>query len=140
LGIDAERRVPGLDLAAMVPQVLAEEELGHWHGLEPAARERAFFRLWTLKEALLKATGLGFSCPPGEIAFDLQTLPAGLVRLPAVAGAIGGWTFLEFEPTPEHACAVAVRIGPATPVDWRYQALEPTDLASWLDAGASGLL
>lgn len=37
----------------------------------PEERSRAFFRLWTLKESFMKATGLGFSLPLSE--FEIVT-------------------------------------------------------------------
>jgi phosphopantetheinyl transferase len=32
------------------------------------ARDEAFYRLWTAKESVMKATGLGFSLPPGDFS------------------------------------------------------------------------
>lgn len=57
--------------------------------LTGAARLDAFLRLWTAKEAYLKALGLGFSREPAEIAvgFDFSILDAG--GAPAIAAR--GW-------------------------------------------------
>ncbi len=64
LGVDLERlrALPDLDgLAAMVLTPWEQAELGR---IGPAEREHAFFRVWTRKEAYLKATGEGLSRAP----------------------------------------------------------------------------
>jgi 4'-phosphopantetheinyl transferase len=131
VGADAEWVEPALDLPALAAQVLAAVELEGWLGLPEPARVRAFFRYWTLKEALLKATGLGLSCSPREITFALGSLgQVTALRLPAAAGPPTSWRFLEFEPTPGHACAVAART--SEPVRCAYRRLQWPELASWL--------
>lgn len=49
-------------------------ELAAWRRLGPEARTDAFFALWTLKEALLKASGLGLSLDPRSIRCGLAPL------------------------------------------------------------------
>jgi 4'-phosphopantetheinyl transferase len=61
-------------------------------------------RLWTLKEAFAKATGLGLSLRFNQIAFALD--PVSL-RLPQTSGA-RCWRFAEARPTPDHALSLAV--------------------------------
>ena len=59
VGVDIElvdRRVDALSFAA---RFFRAEEHRHLQGLEGKARDRAFFRMWTQKEASLKATGIG---------------------------------------------------------------------------------
>jgi 4'-phosphopantetheinyl transferase len=59
LGIDIERLRPMEDLEAMARSVMSHEELEQWTTIHPADQELAFYRLWTRKEAYLKAIGLG---------------------------------------------------------------------------------
>jgi 4'-phosphopantetheinyl transferase len=108
VGVDVERldRVPDFDaLAASVCSTAERERLA---GLEPARRRERFIELWTLKEALLKATGVGVSFPIDQIGFDIR--PAGAIALETRAPAgPHAWAFALLTPSPSHRLAVAVR-------------------------------
>src|SRR5262249_38404375 len=71
IGVDVEnmqRREVGLELAE---RYFASDEVAHLRRLEGAERKSAFFDYWTLKEAYLKARGLGLSLPLDAFAFSL---------------------------------------------------------------------
>jgi 4'-phosphopantetheinyl transferase len=69
----------------------------------------AFFRLWTLKEAFLKATGAGLRRPLNTVAMRLD--PPGLNH-----PAAGCWHFAQWRPTGGHLLALAIEGGsPAVP-------------------------
>ncbi len=73
------------------------------------ARDRAFLRIWTQKEAYLKATGLGVGMPLREV--ETEPDPQAPPRLHAIAGDSGEaarWTLLEAN-IPGAVCTVAVR-------------------------------
>jgi 4'-phosphopantetheinyl transferase len=59
LGIDIERHRPMDDLDGMAETVMSSTELEQWQSLPAHDRKPAFYRLWTRKEAYLKAIGLG---------------------------------------------------------------------------------
>lgn len=59
LGIDIERERPMEDLEGVARSVMSAEEMEGWRRVQPEMRERAFYKLWTRKEAYLKAIGLG---------------------------------------------------------------------------------
>jgi 4'-phosphopantetheinyl transferase len=61
VGVDVERLRPMAHLDEVARHVFHPREL-RWLARQPQALP-AFFRLWTLKEALLKAAGTGFSHP-----------------------------------------------------------------------------
>lgn len=106
LGIDVERldRKAGLD--ALLPRVCSEEERRRLpQGGE--ALQHAFFRTWTLKEALLKALGTGLQVNPATVGVDLER-PAFL-HLPEEAGDPSEWRCGFLELSPDHACAWALR-------------------------------
>ena len=48
---------------------------------DPVERQRRFLKLWTLKEAYLKAVGRGISGFPGLAGFSVDPRPAGLASV-----------------------------------------------------------
>lgn len=71
-GVDVER-ISGLD---GVEAALHPDEVFWLHGFSPRERPFCFARLWTRKEAFLKATGRGLSLPPHSISVVPGCSPA----------------------------------------------------------------
>jgi 4'-phosphopantetheinyl transferase len=61
VGVDLERLRPFSDELGLAERYFTPREAAALRALPPAARLEAFFRLWTRKEAYLKAHGLGIS-------------------------------------------------------------------------------
>ena len=61
LGIDLEERVPKRNLDGLVEAVMGPDEQAELASLRGLDRLRLFYRLWTFKEAVIKALGTGFS-------------------------------------------------------------------------------
>ena len=61
LGIDVEERVPRSDLDALISAVLTPDEQAELAAKGQAHKTHSFFDLWTIKEALVKALGTGFT-------------------------------------------------------------------------------
>lgn len=85
IGVDLER-IRAIDVLAVAALIATDAEL-HWlKTLNGSERSQAFYRLWTLKEALIKAGGGAFPADmtevglaaPGSLA-DLSDCRAGLV-------------------------------------------------------------
>ncbi len=104
VGVDVEQVRPLTDLAAMAAHACSPAEAA---ATETATEPGAFFRLWTRKEAVLKATGDGLSTPMS----DLTVGPAGVAHW---AGAPGPIWLVDLEPAPGHPAAVAGP-GPVAP-------------------------
>jgi 4'-phosphopantetheinyl transferase len=68
VGIDIERAPARVSLAALIPTICTAAERERLDALPEAAREPALLRLWTRKEALLKAFGLGLAADPALLA------------------------------------------------------------------------
>lgn len=99
VGLDVEQVREMSDLRAMTAHVCSPAELAHAAPSGPAG----FFRAWTRKEALLKATGDGLSVPMASITLG----PAG-VREWTGPGAPSGPTWLhDLRPAPGYLAAVA---------------------------------
>lgn len=72
---------------------------------------RRFLIYWTLKEAYLKARGLGISVPLSEISFSVEPSPR-ISFLGSLEGTSTDWAFQLIAPTPRHIVAVAAE-GPS---------------------------
>ena len=66
LGVDVEERVPRGDFDELSEAVFGPHEQSALASVRGRDRIQLFFRLWTIKEALIKALGLGFSLDPSQ--------------------------------------------------------------------------
>lgn len=76
LGVDVEaldRQASAADIAA---SHFAPSENALLHSLAPEHQHQAFLRLWSLKEAFIKATGEGLSTALGGFSFGIQPTPS----------------------------------------------------------------
>lgn len=108
VGIDVEgcedRTDGGLALAE---RYFCPSEIALLHACHPDRTLEQFVRLWTLKEAYLKATGQGLTRSLHSVAFALDPVR---VTFPAdAADDPGHWQFFEARPTGAHRLAVAVQ-------------------------------
>jgi 4'-phosphopantetheinyl transferase len=118
LGVDVERRraMPrALEIAA---RFFSPAERRALAALPPAARDDAFFRCWTRKEAYLKAVGDGLTVRLA--GFDVTLGPGDPPRLLAIDGDPGraaAWELAHLEPAAGYLGALVVPARPAGP--WR---------------------
>ena len=105
---DAQRRSRPEEVA---DHFFAPAEVAGLMALPEAARPGRFFDLWTLKEAYIKARGMGLAIPLDGFAYDLSQGRAQieLAIAPALGDARAGWHFTLEDPTPRHRLALAVR-------------------------------
>jgi 4'-phosphopantetheinyl transferase len=75
VGIDIESHRPLDDLEALAQTILSPAELVTWESLDTASRPAAFYRIWTRKEACLKAIGLGLFRDPRAITVPASPEP-----------------------------------------------------------------
>ena len=90
VGIDGECVRPMRDRAALAARFFAPVEAAAVDAAEvagPAAGAECFYALWTLKEAYVKAVGLGLSLGLGRFAFRLGEGMPGSIGLTLEAGA-----------------------------------------------------
>lgn len=108
IGIDVERIVRRADYHGVASSCLAPHERTTIEKLTAAAYRVRFVELWTLKEALTKAIGLGLRMPLNELSLCF----AGNTRV-RLAGDDGQWQFLLAEPAPDVRMGLAIRGGDA---------------------------
>jgi 4'-phosphopantetheinyl transferase len=108
IGVDVEeeRERPFLPIAA---DFFAPPERAALERLRPEARRERFFALWTLKEAYIKARGMGLAIELDRFAFRLRGRGARLWVDPDLGDHAGAWRFVRLRPTDNHQLALAVR-------------------------------
>lgn len=85
IGVDAEVRRAGRNLDGIAERVFGPEERAALAAARGEVKVRLFYRLWTLKEALIKALGTGFSLAPSgfEVPFAMiHGVDSGIFRFP----------------------------------------------------------
>ncbi len=107
VGVDVERVGPFADLVDAAAGVLDREERAALLALAPDARARAFFRYWTCKEAVLKATGYGLAIEPAALRVTPPGRPPAVVCGPP-AVAPGRVRLRELDPGPGYAACLAL--------------------------------
>lgn len=112
VGVDVECVDRDVDAADIAARFFAPSEAAHLQQLDGDPRRDRFFDFWTLKEALVKALGLGLAYPLHQIAFAIDG--DGGIHLSAPADVDPhAWDFRVFAPGARHRLAVAVRrLGP----------------------------
>jgi len=123
VGVDAERVDSTIELSQLAPHVFSPIEWKRWaQELPPLERVECFYKLWTLKEALLKATGRGLSVSPSCLSFHFPDgLPPHLAQLPPELGYCEDWSFRAVDFKDLHVCALAAHVPSGEPlrVSWR---------------------
>lgn len=112
IGVDVERVDPGVRLA-VARRYFSPPEVAALDALPPERRPRRFQRLWTLKEAYLKAVGTGISGGLGSMTFHLDD---GIRFERAEDADAARWQFRELEIEGEYLCAVACDAGTPAPL------------------------
>jgi 4'-phosphopantetheinyl transferase len=72
IGVDTEDDFAGTDLLDIAARVCSEAEFGNLSKLQGQARHWAFTRLWTAKEAVAKAMGVGLSLDFRRFTLDWE--------------------------------------------------------------------
>lgn len=110
IGVDVERLSRKTDVG-LAERYFAPAEVDYVFSVRnPEQRMEAFLRVWTLKEAFIKAIGTGLTMPLGDFAFEQIDALRPRVRMlnPNLTDA-GNWQFISFVPTPGYIAAVAIR-------------------------------
>jgi 4'-phosphopantetheinyl transferase len=114
IGLDAEAVDRGGDLLEIAERFMAAPEAAAIRALPPSDQPFRFFTYWTLKEAYIKARGMGLSIPLDKFWFLLDgeapaSSPARLVLAPDMDDVASGWSFAQVQPTGRHLLAVSRR-------------------------------
>jgi 4'-phosphopantetheinyl transferase len=107
VGIDVEavtRRGSPMEIAQ---GVFAPDEIETLRGLPPSDLINRFFDYWTLKEAYLKAKGVGLNLPLDGFSMLISTDKIGISFKPQISDDPLNWRFALSSPSPNHRLAIA---------------------------------
>ena len=126
VGIDVERMRDLRDMEAILQGFFSEQEQAFVAAHDGEERTRAFFLLWTRREAAAKAVGIGLYDSFARVALP----PAGdtrsgfrvtLTRPAAQSAGTEDWWIRDLAPAPGHAGALCVERENVEPLLWNLQ-------------------
>ena len=108
MGVDVEKVRTLDDLKGLLKNYFTATERAQLDTLPAEQHLTAFFRGWTQKEALLKATGNGLSFPPDKLSVSLlANQPPRLISGEGDFADAGSWQLAALQPAPEFVAALA---------------------------------
>lgn len=116
VGIDVEDRQRRPLDRRVVARYCSASELADVNAQGDAGWHDRFLRYWTLKEAYLKARGLGIAVPLSEVSLTIDGDSASVSFGPSLDGADARWAFATSAPTPRHLLAIAAPTAPGPAV------------------------
>jgi 4'-phosphopantetheinyl transferase len=96
VGVDVERIEPDTDVASLSKRFFTEAEQLQLSGVSQSQQGEEFFKIWTKKEAYLKARGTGFSQHFTNIS------------APSQSDETGFWSVFNIPSDPQYAAALAI--------------------------------
>jgi 4'-phosphopantetheinyl transferase len=117
VGVDVEFVERKTEPLAIADRFFSESEVRALHAQAGAEAQRErFFAYWTLKEAYIKARGMGLAIPLGQFSFHLdESGPERISFGPEIEDDPTGWHFWRERPSASHRVAGAVRHGGEPP-------------------------
>lgn len=109
IGIDVERLERRTD-PAIADRYFSKPEVEYLRAFRrESQRKNAFLRIWTLKEAFIKAIGTGLQTPLADFAFEEIDSDSPKIRMlnPTLQSA-QSWMFFSIQPRPGFVAAIAV--------------------------------
>ncbi|MBN1489669.1 MAG: 4'-phosphopantetheinyl transferase superfamily protein [Phycisphaerae bacterium] len=126
VGVDVENVNRRVSMTELARRYFAAREAEAIERLSGAAQRERFFAYWTLKEAYVKARGLGLSIPLDGFAFEFDSRDnARIVFMDAVTDSAADWQFARFQPSRPHRIAVAIRAPSDRPLAISIQEMIP---------------
>lgn len=116
VGVDVEDTWRRSHTDQIAEHFFAAGEVAGLRALPGERQHGRFFDLWTLKEAYIKARGMGLAISLQRFAYDLDTGPAIALTIdPSLGDTPDGWQFYLDAPTDRHRLALAVRFPDGAP-------------------------
>ncbi len=111
-GVDVERIDRRVNLLGIAESKFSALEAGEIVRLGAQARRERFFRYWTLKEAYIKARGMGLALPLRKFSYAFERSGEVSVHFdPDLGDRASDWQLALWRSSPEHYLAVALKRG-----------------------------
>jgi 4'-phosphopantetheinyl transferase len=107
LGVDVEEVRPRANSNRLAQRFFSENERSWLATRPPESRDCDFLRIWTCKEAYLKAIGSGIAMPLRSVEIDPEV--PSITRISNDPHSAAEWSILRVELQASAECAVAVR-------------------------------
>jgi 4'-phosphopantetheinyl transferase len=121
VGVDVERFRPFNNVLNIARRWFRPPEVELLSTMDDAARLTAFFRAWTLKEAMLKASGIGLGHGLARVEVTLAPEdPPRVVYIEEQEGEEPSWSLCQLHPVPGYLGAVALRYHDYRLCCWRW--------------------
>lgn len=111
IGVDVERVKDGYTGEEIAGKFFAPSEMAALTGLPESSRSEAFFRVWTAKEAYLKARGDGLAYPLDAFAVTIGASLPSRLRWHREGAEATRWWLLPLTPSAGFVATVAVEGG-----------------------------
>jgi 4'-phosphopantetheinyl transferase len=106
VGVDVEGRDRRVDAARLISRFFSPEEAAALQEIPSERLRERFFCYWTLKEAYIKARGLGLSLPLDSFSFRLAGEIPFRIGFSGDDRSSGNWRFAVLAPRPQYVAAV----------------------------------
>jgi 4'-phosphopantetheinyl transferase len=137
VGVDVEDAERSGETVAIADRFFSAREVAALRALPEEQRRGRFFDYWTLKEAYIKARGMGLAIPLDQFSFLLDEAPPIRIAFdPRLGDDEAAWQFEPFALSAKHRTAVAVRRG--TGPDVRFVVRETVPLGEPGEPGGRG--
>lgn len=113
IGIDVEDAARHHEGEKIAERFFSPDEVRALRALPSVERHERFIQLWTLKEAYIKAKGLGMTLPLDSFSFSCGAQQASIVFHDVDQGDPGLWRFRAWRVDERHRAALAVKCASA---------------------------
>ena len=110
LGVDIEFTGRKRRVAKIAHRYFADEEIRTLLALPDSAQQSRFYELWSLKEAYIKARGLGLAIPLRSFAYTFSPNRVNLNEMPRGSSAHWRWQIWQLHTGLPYALALAVQL------------------------------
>src|SRR4029078_6585429 len=116
VGVDVEDRTRKGETVQIADRFFSPVEVAALRALPEERQRERFFDYWTLKEAYIKARGMGLAIPLDQFSFLLEPdMPIRIAFDPRLADDPLAWQFEQFALGGSHQTSAAVRRGAGAP-------------------------
>ncbi len=138
VGVDVEPLARSVEVLPIVDRFFSASEAAALRALPPSQHRDRFLALWTLKEAYIKARGMGLAIPLGDFSFEPDGDPVRIGFAPSLDDDPTLWRFHRVDLHDRHRIAVAAKV-PALTVRFARVDLDDVARCVGLPAARSGV-